>query len=176
MDKQSKKSNIFNGVGFLGEKLLQPKMPEISIDPEADEQKQKMINDFDSSLILENIDKNVKNKAVRINLKINTLEKNLSRIREEYDILHLLNLKKDEKRREELKKFMNYVEKQLNNLKIQRKKFGIFYFLSGFFADKVDFEKAKEIMFLLKNEVKKYDKMAMSSLKSKNLKMIPFKW
>lgn len=179
MDKDSKKSNIFDGAAFFGEKSLALKKPmEFKVALPEDEKQQKMINDFDSSLILENIDKNVKNKAVKINLKISTLEKNLSRINDEYELLKLLNLEKDEKRREELKKFKDYLEVQLNKLKSDRKRFGIFYFLSGFFAGKIDCEKAKEIMLMLKNEVKKYDKMAISYLKSKNidLKMLPFKW
>ncbi len=163
-------------MAFLENKFSTNQMPVMTSSVAEEEKQQKMINDFDSSLILENIDKNVKNKAVRINLKISALERNLSRVNEEYELLKLLNLEKDDKRREELKKFKDYLELQLNKLKSERKRFGIFYFLSGFFAGKVDYEKAKEIMFLLKNQIKKYDKIAISYLKSMKMKRLPFKW
>ncbi len=140
------------------------------------QQKQKMINDFDSSLILENIEKSVKNKAVKINLKITTLEKNLTRINDEYELLKLLNLEKDIQRRDELKKFKDYLESEISKLKIERKKFGIWYFLSGFFADKVDYEAIKASLGALKEEIKKYDKAAISFIKSKNPDLLPFKW
>ena len=179
MDKNTNKSNIFNTGGFLNGGLLSVKQQKpVLAEPiiSESEQSQKMINDFDSSLILENIDKNVKNKAVKINLKINAIERNLSRINDEYELLKLLNLEKDEKRRDELKNFKDYLENKLQKLKSDRKKFGILYFLEGFFVGKVDCEKAKEIMRQLKNEVKKYDKIAISYIKSKNLKILPFKW
>ena len=176
LNKTDKNENICGSFTILGEKNLLPNDFQKSSFISQDDKQQKMINDFDSSLILENIDKNVKNKAVRLNLKISTIERNLIKINEEYDLLKLLNLEKDVRRREELKKFKDYLENELQKLKSERKRFGIFYFLSGFFAGKIDYEKVKEIIHSLKNEIKKYDKAAISFIKSKNHKLIPFKW
>lgn len=130
--------------------------------------KEKFINDFDSTLILEKIDKTVKNKAVKINLKINTLERNLAFVAEELDLLELLKLEKDNKKREDLIASKKILEDKLAKLKNERKKFGLIYSISGFINEKIDFNKFKNYFTSFVNEVKKYDKIAINYLKSKD--------
>ena len=176
MDNNTAKNNLFENASiFRSDNAPKNNVVDFSVKAGASK-KQKMINDFDSFLILENIDKTVKNKAVRINLKINALERNLGRINEELDLLKLLNLEKDVKRREELSDFKAHLEKQIDSLKLEKKRFGVWYFISGFFAEKVDYEALKTTFVTLKDEIKKYDKAAISFLKSKNPELFPFKW
>ena len=177
LENNLKKKNLFDSVSIFGSSLLPPKsqFSTANIEPQP-ASKQKMINDFDSFLILENIDKTVKNRAVKINLKINALERNLSRIKEEYDLLKLLNLEKDVKRRNELAQFKDYLEQQLTSLKDERRRFGVWYFISGFFAEKIDYDALKSSFNNLKDEIRKYDKAAISFLKSKDPDLLPFKW
>jgi len=115
---------------------------------------QKCINDFDSSLILENIDKTTKNKAVRLNLKINTLEKNLTKVNEELELMKILNLDKDKSKREQLSKFKAYLELQITSLKAEKKRFGVFYSISGFIDENIDLK----YFFKVKNYIMPYFK------------------
>ena len=83
--------------------------------------KQKLINDFDSDLILEKIDKTVENKAVRINLKINAIKKNLTLVNEDLGLIDLLKLDKDEKKRKELLVLKEYLEENEDSMFLKDK-------------------------------------------------------
>ena len=116
----------------------------------------KFLNDVDSSLIMENIDNSAKNRVVKINLKIKTLEKNLTKISEELKILELFNLDKDKDRREELNKLMQNILKQIENLKSEKAKYGIIYILAAYTNNKINIENTELFISRCVNSIKKY--------------------
>ena len=109
---------------------------------------------------MENIDKTTKNKAVRLNLKINTLEKNLARINEQLELIQLLNLDEDKVKKAQLERFKSYLELQISKLKSERQKFGVLYCIQGFFGEKIDISKFKnsciKTFSTLKNKILKF--------------------
>lgn len=112
---------------------------------------------------MENIDKTTKNKAVRLNLKINTLEKNLARINEQLELIQLLNLDEDKVKKAQLERFKSYLELQISKLKSERQKFGVLYCIQGFFGEKIDISKFKnsciKTFSTLKNKILKFLKL-----------------
>lgn len=138
--------------------------------------KQKMINDFDSALILENIDKNVKNKAVKINLKIKTLEKELDKITEQLELIKLLNLEKDKSRKEKLEENKKYIENQLNNLIAERKNFGIYYSIIAFINSKIDIAVLKEKIIESYHKSLLFTKKLISYIDELHQKSSSVKW
>ena len=99
----------------------------ISTDKETTYEEEDAIDDVVQQVLeSENIDKTTKNKAVRLNLKINTLEKNLTKVNEELELMKILNLDKDKSKREQLSKFKAYLELQITSLKAEKKRFGVF--------------------------------------------------
>ena len=137
---------------------------------------QKIIDDFDSSLILENIDKTAKNKAVQINLKINTLRKNLSKVTEQLELINLLNLDKDKSQKEKLTDIKSYLEFQIQNLEIERKNFGVIYSVSGFVEEKVDIDSIVSTLLKIRLFTQKYYRIIYNYLKSLNVQNSLFKW
>lgn len=136
----------------------------------------KSINDFDSSLILENIDLSAKNKAVKINLKIIALEKELAKITEQVELMCLLNLDKDKQKKEKFMQRKARIEKQLSELKTERKNYGAFYTIADFAQEKIKFNKFKNSFDNYLPLIKKYYALILNSLKSlKNYNSI-FRW
>jgi len=109
--------------------------------PSEKSDKQSWINDVDSSLILENIDRTAQNRVVKINLKLKTLEKTLSKVSEELKVLQLFNLDEDKVKREQMLILKQNIENQIISLKEEKKKFGIFYIISAYTNNKVTYEK-----------------------------------
>ena len=137
---------------------------------------QKIIDDFDSSLILENIDKTAKNKAVQINLKINTLKKNLAKVSEQLELINLLNLDKDKSKKQKLTDIKAYLEFQIQNLEIERKNFGVIYSISGFVEEKVDIDSIVSASLKIYLFSKKYYQIFCNYIKSLKLQNTLFKW
>ena len=137
--KKSQNKNLFSTNNIFDNNLFASEGNAFATNPANKTNKNdKVINDFDSSLILENVDLTAKNKAVKINLKINTLEKELARVTEQVELLCLLNLDRDKKKREKFIERKEYIEKQLKQLKDERKNYGIFYSLADFMREKIN--------------------------------------
>lgn len=90
----------------------------------------KRINDFDSSLILENAQKTVNNQSLKIELKISSTEKELEKVNDQIYLLELLNLDFDKERLSDLYKTKTILEKQIMLLKDEYKKMGLIYRIS----------------------------------------------
>jgi len=139
-------------------------------------EQKKLINDFDSDLILENIDKTTKNKAVRLNLKIKTLERNLANINEQLELILLLNLDKDKDKKEQLSRFKTYLEFQIEKLRNEKKKFGLIYSVNGFLDEKIDTEAFKMCFLKLINLFNVIFSKAAHFLKNNEILKSGFKW
>ena len=174
MVKRQEKKNIFDNVSLFDSSAFLDKQ-NISTQS-AFTCKQKTINDFDSSLILENIDKTAKNKAVKINLRINTLEKNLAKVSEELELIKLLNLEKDKDKREQLTKLKKNLELQITNLKKERKNFGILYSMTGFLEEKIYIKSIINVILTLCLKMRKYYFRVFDFLKNKKIFHSIFKW
>lgn len=128
--------------------------------------KQGWINDVDSSLILENIDKTAQNRVVKINLKLKTLEKTLYKISEELKVLQLFNLEEDKAKREQMLLLKRNIESQIADLKEEKKKFGIFYIISAYTNNKITYENLSQLAKTLVFLAKKYFYIALDYLKN----------
>ena len=129
--------------------------------------KQKWLNDVDSSLILENIDNTAKNRVVKIKLKIKTLEKTLDRVDEELKILQLFNLDKDKEKRAELSGLKENLKKQIYELKEEKKKFGVFYIISAYTNNKVTYENLKKYVDVALDCSSKYLNIGIEYIKNR---------
>ena len=156
MFKKEKKKNIFDDVSLFGATSKKMSFAQKGASVPICAKNDKSINDFDSSLILENIDLSAKNKAVKINLKINALERELARITEQVELMCLLNLDRDKQKREKYIERKNYIEKQLKQLKEERKNYGVFYSLADFLREKINLAKAKKFFDSRQLLVKKF--------------------
>ncbi len=105
----------------------------------------KTINDFDSSLILEKINKTITNKAVKLGMKISTLQKELKSINEKIELLKLLNLEADKKKLAALNQVKENIENSLIILEEEQKRKGLFYYLYSFFDEKFNISKFIDI-------------------------------
>lgn len=131
--------------------------------------KQTCINDLDSSLILENVDKTAKNRVVKIDLKLKTLEKTLYRISEELKLLELFNLASDKDKRAELIRIKSTIERQIEDLKLEKRKFGLFYILSSYTNNKLSYEIFLKYFNIVYNFVKKYSGYIIDNKKIINI-------
>lgn len=120
----------------------------------------KTINDFDSSLILEKINKTITNKAVKLGMKISTLQKELKSVNEKIELLKLLNLEADKKKLSALIQVKENIEGSLIKLEEEQKRKGIFYYFYSFFDEKFHISKfidtAITIFNPYLNRLKKY--------------------
>ena len=126
--------------------------------------KQAWINDIDSSLILENVDKTAQNRVVKINLKLKTLEKTLGRISEELKVLQLFNLEEDKIKREQMMLLKQNIESQIESLKEEKKKFGIFYIISAYTNNKITYENLSLYLRKIIVLIQKYSSMVFNYL------------
>ena len=125
----------------------------------------KTINDFDSSIILEKINKTITNKAVKLGMKISTLQRELKLLNEKIELLELLNLEADKKKLAALKQVKENIENSLMVLVEEQKRKGLFYYLYSFFDEKFNISK----LFVYVNKfitpyIVKFQNYAMKSI------------
>ncbi len=132
-EKKQKSSFLFDikNDGFVP--LVMPKIKQKT--------QTKTLNDFDSSLILEKINKTITNKAVKLGMKISTLQKELKTVNEKIELLKLLNLEADKKRLDGLTQVKENIEASLIKLEEEQKRKGLFYYLYSFFDEKFNISK-----------------------------------